>query len=169
MTKNKDLSWQWLKLIWGDQYGITPSEVSSLLEKHWLKENWTVYQGHMWKNPQNVEQFKKYVEYVYSYMTKNKIHWREALLKLFKDNDLKTAALLLELNISTAQDFDVNSKSPYSKWKAVTFAKYIGQWRNDFMMAGHLPKDDVKPMIKEVKSLKRDLKLKGLLTKKKKK
>ena len=167
MTKNKDLSWQWLKLIWGDQYGITPTEVSALLEKHWLKENWTVYQGHMWKNPQNVEQFKKYVQYVYSYMTKNKIHWREALLKLFKDNDLKTAALLLELNISTVKDFQEDSKSPYSKWKAVTFAKYIGQWRNDFLMAGWL--HDVKPMIKEVKSLKKDLKLKGLLTKKKKK
>jgi len=71
--------------------------------------------------------------------------------------------------VSTVKDFQEDSKSPYSEWKDVTFAKYIGQWRNDFMMEGWLSKDDVKPMIKKVKSLTRSLKSKGLLVKKKKK
>tara|TARA_R110000796_G_scaffold80057_1_gene177315 strand:- start:249 stop:758 length:510 start_codon:yes stop_codon:yes gene_type:complete len=169
MTKKTDLSWAQLKAIWGDQFGITPTEVHQLLERHWLKENWTTYKGNMWKDPQNIELFKKYVQHVYDYMSLMEIHWRAALIELFNDNDSKTAALLLELGVSTVKDFQEDSKSPYSEWKDVTFAKYIGQWRNDFMMEGWLSKDDVKPMIKKVKSLTRSLKSKGLLVKKKKK
>ena len=134
MTKKTDLSWAQLKAIWGDQFGITPTEVHQLLERHWLKENWTTYKGNMWKDPQNIELFKKYVQHVYDYMSLMEIHWRAALIELFNDNDSKTAA-----------------------------------WRNDFMMEGWLSKDDVKPMIKKVKSLTRSLKSKGLLVKKKKK
>lgn len=165
MTRNKDLSWAWLKKIWGDQYKVTPKDIHGLLMKHWLKENYSVTFGHMWKDPENIKEFKKYVQYVYAYMEENKIQWRAALIKLFNKNDEYTGSLLLFLNISTVEDV----KTPFKEWKAVTFAKYIGQWRSDFMVKGWLPKDDVKPMIKKVKSLDKKLKKSGLLSKKKKK
>ena len=68
MTKNKDLSWAQLKAIWGDQFGITPSEVSALLEKHRLNKNYTATYGNMFKDKNNVFMFKKYINYVYKYM-----------------------------------------------------------------------------------------------------
>ena len=92
-------------------------------------------------------------------MAANDIYWRAALLKLFEDKDDNTINTLIYMNV------------PHASWKAVTFAKNIGMWRSDLMAKGHLPKDENfnKPIITKAKSLQKDLKLKGLLTKKKKK
>ena len=159
MTKNKGLSWAQLEAIWGDQFGITPSDVSSLLEKHWLDKNYTATYGNMFKDKNNIFMFKKYINYVYKYMAANDIYWRAALLKLFNDKDDNTINTLIYMNV------------PHASWKAVTFAKNIGIWRSDLMAKGYLPKDENfnKPIITKAKSLQKDLKLKGLLTKKKKK
>jgi len=159
MTKKTDLSWARLKAIWGDQFGITPSEVSALLEKHWLDEGYIVTFGNMFKDKYHIVLFKQYVNYVYHYMENNNLYWRSALLKLFNDKDKFTIDVLTYMNV------------PFVSWKAVTFAKYIGQWRSDFMTRGWLPKDENynKPIINKVKSLNKSLKSKGLLTKKKKK
>jgi hypothetical protein len=159
MTKKTDFTWLHLKKIWGDQFGITPTEVSALLEKHWLDKGYTVTFGNMFKDKNNVAMFKKYIKYVYEYMGDNEIHWRAALLELFTNKDSFTIDVLIYMNV------------PHASWKAVTFAKYIGQWRSDFIVKGWLPKDEYsnKPMIKKVKSLTRSLKSKGLLVKKKKK
>ena len=159
MTKSKDLSWAQLKAIWGDQFGITPSEVSALLEKHWLDKDYTVTFGNMFKDKNNIKMFKIYVRYVYDYMEKQNLYWRSALIKLFDDKDRFTIDVLIYMNV------------PHASWKAVTFAKYIGQWRSDFMTRGWLPKDENfnKPIINKVKSLNLKAKSKGLIVKKKKK
>jgi hypothetical protein len=153
------LTWEHLKTIWGDQFGITPAEVSSLLEKHWLAKDYTTTFGNMFKDKKNVFMFKKYIKYVYGYMEDNNIHWRSALLKLFEDKDKFTIDVLIFMNV------------PHASWKSVTFAKYVGQWRSDFITKGWLPKDEneFKPMVKTIKSAEKKLKKSGLLLKKKKK
>jgi len=153
------LTWKQFISIWDGQFGITPTETSALLEKHWLDKNYTTTFGNMFKDKQNVFMFKKYIKYVYEYMADNNIGWRSALLKLFEEQDLKTIQCLIFMNV------------PHSSWKPVTFAKYIGQWRSDFIVKGWLPKDEneYKPMIKNIKSAEKKLKKSGLLLKKKKK
>ena len=150
------LTWEQFISIWDGQFGITPTETSALLEKHWLDKNYTTTFGNMFKNKENVFMFKKYIKYVYAYMEDNNLFWRSALLKLFEDKDSFTIDVLIFMNV------------PHASWKPVTFAKYIGQWRSDFIVKGWLPKDEneYKPMIKsELKRLKKS----GLLLKKKKK
>jgi len=150
------LTWEQFISIWDGQFGITPTETSALLEKHWLDKNYTTTFGNMFKNKENVFMFKKYIKYVYAYMEDNNLFWRSALLKLFEDKDSFTIDVLIFMNV------------PHASWKPVTFAKYIGQWRSDFIVKGWLPKDEneYKPMIKsELKKLKKS----GLLLKKKKK
>ena len=150
------LTWEQFIAIWDGQFGITPTETSALLEKHWLDKNYTTTFGNMFKNKENVFMFKKYIKYVYAYMEDNNLFWRSALLKLFEEKDIFTIDVLIFMNV------------PHASWKPVTFAKYIGQWRSDFIVKGWLPKDEneYKPMIKsELKKLKKS----GLLLKKKKK
>ena len=150
------LTWKQFISIWDGQFGITPTETSALLEKHWLDKNYTTTFGNMFKNKENVFMFKKYIKYVYAYMEDNNLFWRSALLKLFEEKDIFTIDVLIFMNV------------PHASWKPVTFAKYIGQWRSDFIVKGWLPKDEneYKPMIKsELKKLKKS----GLLLKKKKK
>ena len=153
------LTWKQFISIWDGQFGITPTETSALLEKHWLDKNYTTTFGNMFKDKQNVFMFKKYIKYVYEYMADNNIGWRSALLKLFEEKDGFTIDVLIFMNV------------PHASWKPVTFAKYIGQWRSDFIVKGWLPKDEneYKPMIKNIKSAEKKLKKSGLLLKKKKK
>ena len=144
------LTWEQFISIWDGQFGITPTETSALLEKHWLDKNYTTTFGNM---------FKKYIKYVYAYMEDNNLFWRSALLELFEEKDGFTIDVLIFMNV------------PHASWKPVTFAKYIGQWRSDFIVKGWLPKDEneYKPMIKNIKSAEKKLKKSGLLLKKKKK
>ena len=153
------LTWEQFIAIWDGQFGITPTETSALLEKHWLDKNYTTTFGNMFKNKENVFMFKKYIKYVYAYMEDNNLFWRSALLELFEEKDGFTIDVLIFMNV------------PHASWKPVTFAKYIGQWRSDFIVKGWLPKDEneYKPMIKNIKSAEKKLKKSGLLLKKKKK
>ena len=159
MAFKKNLTWNRFIKIWRDQFNISPEEANLLLKKHWLNENYTTTFGNMWKDRENRHFFKEIVTYVYECMEENNIHWRAALLKLFKEQDTYIINRLIFMNV------------PFEIWKPVTFAKYIGLWRSEFIVQGWLPQDEYfnQPMVKNIKLAEKKLKKSGLLSKKKKK
>ena len=156
----RKFTWNQFIKIWSGQFGITPEEASKILEKNWLDKNYTSYGGNIWKDSKNREYFKSYIQHVYSYMKDYNIKWEAALLELFKDQDERTGALMVDMNLPRLE-----RKTPR------TFAKLIGQWRTEFIEKGWIGEGNLwdKPMIKRAKLLEKKLSRIGLLKKTKKK
>ena len=155
------LTWKQFVEFWSAR-GLKPSEAAKVIFDNWYTKNYTVSYGNIWKDPNNRKVFKSYVEYVYWYMERNNLRWKEALLQLAANQDDTTLTMLMECNVPRAFTWkEIRGKGMKFKWtiKPKNFAKLVGQWRQEFFDRGWLDNSE-RPEIQSEKSLRRSKLLK---------
>jgi|TARA_R100001163_G_C5064870_1_gene202610 hypothetical protein len=150
-------TWKHFVALWS-RFGIKPEEATEILVKNWLDKNYTTLNGNLWKDKRNRVYFIKLVHYIYAYMKKKNIRWRAACLKLANNGDPGLADALTLMKVIPATETVSMS--------AVTCAKLLGQWRQEFFDNGWLNYDE-RPEIK-IKRVEKSLRRAKLVKKKKK-
>jgi len=151
----------WVRFVdmW-KRFGLTSKEASEVLDKNWLEKNYTIAYGNIWKDKENRKDFIEWVDYVYEYMRYSEIRWRSACLELCETQDVQTKKMLVLLKVPGSVVHGSINITP------VTFAKLVGQWRQEFIDRGWLDEFD-KPQI-IIKRIEKTLRRAKLLKKKKK-
>jgi len=136
------VTWNWIAAFF-EKRGMKPEEAFEVLKKSFLdnKQNYSSYNGNIWKDPENRKYFIVLIEYVYDYMKAHNVRWNEALIKTYTQQQKNPERIQFYKKVLTLMLVPGSVVNGKLAWSPNTFAKHMKQWRQHFFDKGWLHYD----------------------------